>query len=366
MDRAVYAGDSDDSYSDASRGVRGDAKMTTYTRITLDHTLLKLPMAFEHVFRQNRTRFLHAKTVQEADIVFFEKLTDYQSLYHSLPHHRQMYYSLACVDFIASKAKLYELLAYNLGVERSRKVVPPTFLLRSNTDRKQILHFAKHTDSQCLIFKSNHQQQKGIKIVRAREKEILDFDHSTYVVAQKLLLDPCTIRGRKINLRQYILITCDGDSRMRFFAYHDGFVYYTREDFSKTDFDERRHVTTGLGDRTIYRENPLTIRDFQESLNDADRRRFEKNRLLCLGTIFKSIKDELQEIERTLPAVKFNIVGVDLHVTRDMRMFVMEVNKGCDLTFKDSRDAVLKKNLVNDTMNLVLEGGHVANFTQVA
>lgn len=343
--------------------IRDDIKEVRYIRITLDHKLLKLPMVFEKVFQRNRSHLIHTQNVQEADVVFFERLTDYQSLYNSLPHRKQMYYSLACVDYIASKAKLYELLAHNLGVDRSKNVVPPTFLLRSNTDRNQLLHFANDTDSECLIFKSNQQQQKGLKIVR--KKDILDFDHSTYVVAQKLLSNPYTIRGRKINLRQYVLITCDGDSRMRFYAYEDGFVYYAREDFSSTDFDEKIHVTTGLGDRTFYKENPLTIRDFQESLDDADRRRFDKNKLFCLGTVFKSIKSELQRIEQTLPAVKFNIVGVDLHVTRDMNVFVMEVNKGCDLTFKDLRDAEIKMTLVEDTMNLVLKG-HISNFARVA
>jgi len=336
--------------------------ITKYIRVTLDQRLLKLPKVFENVF-YNSSNFQRTEKLVEANIVFFEKLTDYQLLYKLLPHDTQIYYSLASIDHISSKSRMYELLIRNLGVDTSRNVVPPTFLLSSTTNTKQLIEFANDNTSECLIFKSNVQQQKGIKIVQKRD--LHGFDHSKYVVAQKLLLDPYTIKGRKINLRQYILVTCDKYSQMHFYAYDDGFVYYAPEQFARQDFDPRMHLTTGYGDRAFYKENPLTIKDFQASLSIGHRRRFIRNKLSCLRTTFKSMKYELQKIEQALPAVKFNILGVDLHVTSDLRVLVMEVNKGCDLTFKDSRDAELKTDLVKDTMNLVLNG-RISNFSQAA
>ena len=157
-------------------------------------------------------------------------------------------------------------------------------------------------------------------------------------------------------MRQYILVTCDTNSKLHFYAYNDGFVYYSPQEFTETKFDKEIHVTTGYGDRAFYKENPLTMQDFEDSLSVVNRKQFNKSRISCLQTIFKSIKNELQKIEQAFPAAKFNILGVDLHVTRDMKVLVMEVNKGCDLTFKDSRDANLKIKLVEDTMNLVFHG----------
>ena len=49
------------------------------------------------------------------------------------------------------------------------------------------------------------------------------------MVVQELLADPYLIAGRKINLRLYILATCDLDCNLRFYAYEDGFVYYAPE-----------------------------------------------------------------------------------------------------------------------------------------
>lgn len=337
---------------------------TKYIRITLSlQKLLKVPVVFHTVF-QKRSNFKPTNNLFEADIVFFEKLTDFQSLYTTLPHDNQIYYSLACIDHISSKSRFYELLHQNLGVDQSNIVVPPTFILRSQTNSRQLLNFAKDTNSDGIIFKSNFQQQKGLKIVN--EKNLHDFDHSKYVVAQKLLLNPYTINGRKINLRQYILVTCDKHSHMRFYAYNDGFVYYAPAEFKKTNLDDRIHITTGYGDRAFYKKNPLTIRDFQDTLSDIDRKRFNMSKMSCLNTIFRSIKFELQKIEKAMPAVKFNILGIDLHVTRDLKVLVMEVNKGCDLTFKDSRDASLKTNLVDDTIDLVLNGRKNLNFTRIA
>ena len=325
---------------------------TKYIRITIDKNLLKLPMVFSKVF--NKYNFEHTKNLPEADLVFFEKLTDFQSLYGYLPHQHQIYYSLACIDHMSSKSRLYELLANNLGVVQSNTVVPPTFLLNPKTQNQQLLDFANDINSDCLIFKSNHQQQKGIEIVH--KKDLLNFDYSKYVVAQKLLLNTHTIKGRKINLRQYILVTCDTHSKLHFYAYNDGFVYYSPKEFTKTKFDKEIHITTGYGDRAFYKENPLTMQDFEDSLSVVDRKRFNTSRMSCLQTMFKSINTELQKIEQAFPAAKFNILGVDLHVTREKKVLVMEVNKGCDLTFKDSRDANLKIKLVEDAMNLVLNG----------
>ena len=333
---------------------------TKYIRITIDKNLLKLPMVFSKVFK--KYNFEHTKNIPEADLVFFEKLTDFQSLYGYLPHQHQIYYTLACVDHISSKSKLYELLANNLGVVQSNSVVPPTFLLSPKTNKKYLLNFANDTNSDCLIFKSNYQQQKGIEIVQ--KKDLLNFDYSKYVVAQKLLLNTHTIKGRKINLRQYILVTCDINSKLHFYAYNDGFVYYSPKEFTKTKFDKEIHITSGYGDRAFYQENPLTMKDFEDSLSVVDKQRFNKRKISCLQKIFTSIHVELQKIEQVFPAAKFNILGVDLHVTPDMKVLVMEVNKGCDLTFKDSRDANLKIKLVEDTMNLVFHGRN-ANFAKL-
>lgn len=325
---------------------------TKYIRIALDKSLLKLPMVFSKVFQTYD--FEHTKSLPEADLVFFEKLTDFQLLYQYLPRQHQIYYTLACIDHMSSKSKLYELLTHNLGVARSHIVVPPTLMLSPKTTNKQLLDFANDVNSDCLIFKSNYQQQKGIEIVQ--KKNLLNFDYSKYVVAQKLMLNAHTIKGRKINLRQYILVTCDTNSKLHFYAYNDGFVYYSPKEFTETKFDKEIHVTTGYGDRAFYKENPLTMQDFEDSLSVVNRKRFNKSRISCLQTMFKSINNELQKIEQAFPAAKFNILGVDLHVTRDMKVLVMEVNKGCDLTFKDSRDANLKIKLVEDTMNLVFHG----------
>lgn len=333
---------------------------TKYIRIALDKSLLKLPMVFSKVFQTYD--FEHTKNLPEADLVFFEKLTDFQLLYQYLPRQHQIYYTLACIDHMSSKSKLYELLAHNLGVVQSNAVVPPTFLLSPKTNNKQLLNFANDTNSDCLIFKSNYQQQKGIEIVH--KNDLHKFDYSKYVVAQKLLLNTYTIKGRKINLRQYILVTCDMNSKLHFYAYNDGFVYYSPKEFTKKKFDKEIHITTGYGDRGFYQENPLTMQDFKNSLSVVDRRRFDKSRTSCLKTIFTSIHVELQKIEQAFPAAKFNILGVDLHVTRDIKVLVMEVNKGCDLTFKDSRDANLKLKLVEDTMNLVLHGRNT-NFEKL-
>lgn len=327
-------------------------KTTRFIRLSSDgNKPIKLGQAFDSIVKNNHS-FTYAFDIKSATIVFFEKLTDFQLFYEGFSKPTPIFYSLACIDHLASKSELYSLLSQRLGKDRLHSVVPPTMIITCQTTHKQVADFAARESAEMLIFKSNVQQQQGLKIIAT--DAINEHDFTNHVVVQKMLTNPYVIDGHKINLRQYVLVTCDMDSKLRFYAYDDGFVYYTKQRFESGSKDFSKQITTGYLDRSFYEVNPLTIRDFVKTLNPTERKVFQGNRLRCLTLLFGSIVQDLAVYEKKFPAQKFTILGVDLYVTSDLKVVTMEINKGCDLRFKDSdRDMQLKQELIMNSLDLV-------------
>lgn len=324
-----------------------------YVRFASDgKRLIKLPQAFQSVFDDD-DRYEHTTDVNEANVIFFEKLTDFHSHHQSVvPNILRVYYSLCCVDHISCKSKMYSSLLSTLG-HRVHDVVPKTMTLTNHTNSARIRAFFTRKDFEPrVIFKSNHQQQRGLQITSL--KNVDDVDISEYVVVQELLADPYLIAGRKINLRLYILATCDLDCNLRFYAYEDGFVYYAPGKYVEGSISFDCNVTSGLGDRKIYVKNPLTLKDFERSLEARERRAFRTNKLNCLSTVFGALARASRDAERLKLAMKFTILGVDVAVSSHLDILLLEINKGPDLRFKDGRDGELKRHLVRSTLDLVI------------
>lgn len=337
-------------------------KSVRFIRLSSDGTKrIKLGQAFDSIVQSN-TSFSYASDITSANIVFFEKLTDFQLMYEDISASKPgptIFYSLACIDHLASKSGLYTLLSRRLG-RSINSVVPPTMILTCETTHKEVADFAERESCDMLIFKSNVQQQQGLKLVPKHTIKAHDF--TNYVVVQKVLNRPYVIDGHKINLRQYVLVTCDVASKLRFYAYDDGFVYYTKNRFDSDSIDFKNQITTGYVSRDFYESNPLTIGDFAKTLTTAKRQIFQDNRFQCLAHLFGSIRDDLEIYEKRFPAKKFTILGVDLFITSDLDVVMMEINKGCDLRFKDrKRDMELKKELITNTLDLVIKE-KVTNF----
>ena len=91
-----------------------------------------------------------------------------------------------------------------------------------------------------------------------------------YVVIQELLQNPYLIDGRKINLRVYVLLV-KYNNEYRIYMYDNGFMYYTASRYVPNSIDTKVNITTGYIDREVYEKNPLTIKDFQQYLNDESR-----------------------------------------------------------------------------------------------
>ncbi len=265
-------------------------------------------------------------------------------------------------DEMASKILLWLNLKKKYGEKKASEIVPYSWDLLDENDFKR---FEKeYNPNKLYITKSNRQRQEGLKI-HNNLKSIQD-TRKDYVVVQELIQNPYIIRGRKINLRVYVLLIKDNFGNIKVQAYQNGFMYYTPEYFEQGNMDFNKNITTGYIDRQVYVENPLTHEDFRQYLDSNRQRSPLETKLLkervilsdyvfeqiykIIGQLFYAYKDILGTKSE---CVCFQLYGVDVAIDDQLKPSIMEVNKGPDLSAKDGRDREVKLGLSKDILKSV-------------
>ena len=268
-------------------------------------------------------------------------------------------------DFMVSKLALWKFLKQRYGDAFASTMIPYTWDL---TDDNEVDIFKKKYDkNKIYLTKNNKQRQEGIQI-HSSLQSILD-SRNEYILVQELLQDPYLINVRKINLRVYVLVIRDNYGNIKLQIYKDGFMYYTPDLFQTNQTTFGHNITTGYVDRKIYEENPLTHFDFRSFLDDPKRslthieeyyRKAYPDKKLSdyiFSQIYQLIAFIFQIYEDIIGVitygVSFQMYGVDIAINDKLKPMIMEINKGPDITAKDTRDRELKMNLSKDILKSV-------------
>lgn len=286
-----------------------------------------------------------------ADFLLFDSLDKIDTVMNVIhyPHKCRFIYGVNGTDNLASKSMLYKCLRESLSPKTLSSIVPTTYILKNPNDVNR-LKSNKKNDKTVYIAKKNIQRQSGVILFTDPNTELGE----GYVVVQELLQNPYLVNGKKINLRVYMLITVDALD-VNFYYYTNGFLYFTPENFKPMSLNPRENITSGFGiDRDVYKTNPLTIQDLKNDFGSQKSKIFDDN----LKDLFKVLKytysTRLRAENLHIPGIKFLIYGCDLAPDKDLNIMLMEINKGPDLTYKDSsKDKELKMDLVKDTFELV-------------
>ena len=265
-------------------------------------------------------------------------------------------------DWIASKVAIWSLIKNEFG-HRASEIMPETFILSDKLDNERFKKFYQYKKSinprHKFIAKNFKQRQKGLKLL-SNLSEINDGIRKDFKVIQDFLENPYTISGHKINLRYYLLITCY-QSKIKGYIFNDGFLYYTPKVFEKFSNDDDRCITSGYIDRKIYDENPLTIKDFEKYLGPDKLKIFNKEIKYKFSLIMKSLSNKICSNRNLDKHFKFQVFGADIAPDEDLKVTLMEINKGPDLGYKDGRDGDLKKDMVQDLFKISESKGDHTN-----
>jgi hypothetical protein len=267
-------------------------------------------------------------------------------------------------DWPASKLYLWKLLKEYYGND-AEKYMPRCFLLDDQKDLDDFkIHFenkSKERKNNMFFLKNYKQRQEGLKIINILSDAINGLNDGFYLV-QDYLYDPFLINKHKINFRYYTLIICR-NNQVEGYIHNDGFVYYTPEYYDENSIDPKKHITTGYIDRKIYDTNPLTLQDFRNHLNRINpnlETKWNNNVNYLMSKIIKAVFTKVCQNKKIKHHVLFQLFGSDIAPTSDLNAFLMEINKGPDLTAKDERDKQVKLQVQRDIFKLI-ENNNINN-----
>ena len=284
--------------------------------------------------------------------------------------YNNLVFLLSNPDSAVAKDYLWKNLLMYYGLEKTLKLVPMTYVIKDKTEVDRLKN--EFDEKKLYIQKKNVQRQSGIKI--SNNLEDIISNSGEYIVVQELLEDPYLIKGRKINLRIYVLVVCH-KNKYKVYVYNDGFMYYTKDLYKKGCKDNGPNITTGYVDRWIYDVHPLTHDDFRKYLDNTDRELYYKeaqvksenkkvsdylfyNIYKLVSHVFRAFYKKIGNGPELFNTTSFQLFGLDVAVDNTLEPKLMEINKGPDLDSKDDRDGKLKKGLIRDifkTLNIITD-----------
>ena len=259
-------------------------------------------------------------------------------------------------DEIVSKMRIHKYINQKYPNDN---LIPNTYTLgRDNDLIKKVFNRNK-----IYILKKNIQRQEGLELTNNLDR-ILNAKEDDFVVVQEFLQNPYLINGRKINIRVYMLMSCD-NGKLNVWIYKNGFMYYTPKLFRKYSLDIGETITTGYIDRKVYDENPLTTEDFRKYIGKENAKLYDSRLSVLMYKVINSLSDKFCINKNIKNYYQFQLFGVDIAPDENLNVQLIEVNKGPDLTFKDERDGELKIKMVREAFNLVNKKNIKNDFIQV-
>lgn len=267
------------------------------------------------------------------------------------------------MDELCGKGYMFNNLLRVYGFRKCCTFLPKTFTLDAFAKLTQ--QSTESKSGKRFILKKDLQRQEGLKILTAKEfasKSVSTWKGEKWVVIQEFMMDPLLIKGRKTNLRIYVLVIKPKDYEPKVYCYQNGFMYYTPLLYYKNSLNNHRLITSGYVDRYVYKTNPLTHDDLKMYLGKDDSHKLFDKAYKNIALTFKGL---LPCLKNDKFDICFQLFGVDVQPNHDIsNVHVLEINKNPDLNPKDETDKALKTNLQKDIFNLVLNN-ELGNFIQI-
>ena len=249
-------------------------------------------------------------------------------------------------DFIVSKNNLWKLLEEKYGRNNAKKLMPETWIL-SNEDHMKVFK-ENFSDKKMYIMKKNIQRKLGLHMTNKLE-EIINNDDKKFRVVQKYMKNTYMINKRKINLRIYLLIVYK-NGRLTSYYYKNGKCIYTNKDSTGSNNLEENITSLNL-DMDIYKKNPFDLFELAQYMDNKDYVLLITNIINNLKKLEYSYKKLLLEKNKSTKNKKniyFQLFGLDYIFDNNFNAYLLEINKGPDMSSKNDKDFLLKYRIYED------------------
>lgn len=288
-------------------------------------------------------------------------------------------YAIKGCDSLCGKDSLWHMLDLVYGREEASKIMPQTWVIddEENTELETYYNTNQRANP-AFILKKNIQGKRGLKIADSLDMiyDIVSYDNA-YKVAQLYIKNSYTINDRKLNIRLYVVISCFR-KQIQWFIYNYGKCIYTNKKYDPVQSfmgnninDKEQHFTSyNLNTKQVYITEKLP-----ESLQDLalfiDANQYSKLwTQICdkLSLIKNAFSGSLCNLETLDEQICFQLFGIDIIIDADtMEPYILEFNKGPEMTYKSPNDTKLKPQLITDMLNMITNkvGITEANFTVI-
>ena len=258
-------------------------------------------------------------------------------------------------DTIVSKNKIWESLVKCYGRLYSSTLMPKSYILN---DMDEMDIFAKEfnqSNNDIYILKKNLQRKEGLKLTK-NFNEIISSYKDNYRVVQKYITNLYLINNRKVNLRIYLLIVIENNIPT-FYLCKNGKCIYTNKKYNDNDFDFESNITSYNLDMSIYKQNPRTFDELKIYI-DNDKGINKGNELfnkieLLIQNISKCLSKNLYQSNNIKKCISFQLFGIDVIFDINLKPYLLEINKGPDMSPRDNIDENMKKNVQIDMFKIV-------------
>lgn len=258
-------------------------------------------------------------------------------------------------DTIVSKNKIWESLVQCYGRKEASKLMPESYVLENPNEMEIFRKNFNPSSNEIYILKKNVQRKEGLKLTKDYF-EILDGKNDNYKVVQKYITDLYLINERKVNLRVYLLIVIKNNIKY-FYLCKIGKCIYTNKKYNDNDLDFESNITSYNLDMTVYNENPRhfneLIKYINENNSNDDGYKLFNNIETFMKKISVCLSQNLYQSKNINGSITFQLFGIDIIFDKKLHPYLLEMNKGPDMTPRDDIDRLMKNTVQQDMLKTV-------------
>tara|TARA_B100001094_G_C18142883_1_gene778919 strand:- start:385 stop:1500 length:1116 start_codon:yes stop_codon:yes gene_type:complete len=266
-----------------------------------------------------------------------------------IQNNNQKIFGIDGTDKMVSKDILWKTFFNKYGRKFSSKCLPETYLLNDKKDMN--LFIDNYSKNNIYILKKNIQRKEGIKITNDLNY-ILKAKYEKFVVVQKYINNLYLLNKRKINLRIYLLIICK-NNKIKWYISKLGKCIYTNKNYSNDYNNLESHLTSLNLNSKIYDKNPFSLFDLKKYLGDNNFNKLFKNIIeICIHckNCFNNIICTNNNLNNT---IRFQLYGLDFIFDNNFNCYLLELNKGPQMSYINNEDKKMKNKLHEDIFDLV-------------
>ena len=257
----------------------------------------------------------------------------------------QIIFGIQGCEELVGKTSLWNTLERKYGRDKAKELLPETFVL--SNDKHIELFKEQYVENELYILKAKRQRKEGIKLTRDIN-EILEAKEKNFTLVQDYKKDLLLINNRKLNIRMYLLLTLKDNVLEAHINKHATCIYCNKDyDDSTNDFES--NITSYNLDLKIYDNNPLTMRQLKTYLIDNG---YENPDILFkridekVALVIDAVKPHFGKKGNLTNNLCLQIFGMDFLVDKKLNPYLLECNKGPDMTPRhDKSFATLLKDI---------------------